>query len=71
MKKLRQLEDENRRLKQLVAEQTLDIQPGKPVQNTFIECSNSKFRDEYLKCALVSDVTGSATRDGSLATGIS
>ena len=31
MKKLRQMEDENRRLKQMVAEQALDIQALKAV----------------------------------------
>jgi putative transposase len=56
VKKLRQLEDENRRLKQTVAEQALEIQgahlhfihPVKPIQNAFIESFNGKFRDECL-----------------------
>ena len=39
------------------------IQPGKPVQNAFIESFNGKFRDECLERALVSDVTGSPGRD--------
>ena len=61
MQRLKQLEDENRRLKQIVAEQTLDIQalyargvtlrfirPGKPIENAYVESVNGKFRDECL-----------------------
>ena len=38
------------------------IQPGKPVQNAFIESFNGKFRDECLNEHWF-DVTGSAARD--------
>ena len=54
IRRLRQLEDENKRLKQVVAGLTLDkavlgfTRPGKPTDNAFIESFNSRFRQECL-----------------------
>ncbi len=59
-RQLRQLEDENRQLKQMVTDQALDkwayknqvvldfIRPGKPGDNCYIESFNSRFRIECL-----------------------
>jgi len=62
-KRLRALEEENRRLKRIVADQALHtqmlwchrhgvqqqfIQPGKPTQNCHVECFNGRFQDECL-----------------------
>jgi hypothetical protein len=44
LRRLKQLEDENRRLKQLVADLTL----GKPTDNAFAESFNGRLRDECL-----------------------
>ena len=58
--RLRQLEEENRKLKQLVAEQALDrwayengvtlhfITPGRPMENGYIESFRGRFREECL-----------------------
>ena len=54
-KKLKQLEDENRKLKHVVAELTLDnralkdvVSKNKPVQNAYAESFNGRLRDECL-----------------------
>ncbi len=41
-------ERENARLKRLVGEQTLYIEPGSPWENRYIELFNGKLRDELL-----------------------
>jgi putative transposase len=63
VRRLKMLEEENRKLKQLVADLSLDKQmlqdvlqkkeldfsrPGKPVDNAFIESFSGGFRDECL-----------------------
>src|SRR5690242_17332936 len=48
-RRLRQLEEENARLKQIVADLTLDFsRPGKPTDNPFIESFKGGFRDQCL-----------------------
>jgi putative transposase len=49
VKRMHQLEDENNRLKKIVADLTLDFsRPGKPTDNAFIKSFNGKFRSECL-----------------------
>ena len=49
LRRLRQLEEENRKLKGIVADLTLDIiRPGKPIENAYIESFNGRLRQECL-----------------------
>ena len=43
------------------------IQPGKPVQNAYIESFNGRFRDECLNTKLVPEPVGSTPQDRSVA----